>query len=108
MSILQWRTNICKRKQIKLHPSPSINCQNVDDPRLPLSSSENNELLECRFIVTDTGYRYIRLESQKDLDFPFDVYDLSFSAKVKKDANGQILDIALNEDGIIFIEDDLN
>ncbi|KAL7323035.1 hypothetical protein PS15p_210995 [Mucor circinelloides] len=93
---------------IKLHPSPSINCQNVDDPRLPLSSSENNELLECRFIVTDTGYRYIRLESQKDLDFPFDVYDLSFSAKVKKDANGQILDIALNEDGIIFIEDDLN
>ncbi|KAF1797967.1 hypothetical protein V8B55DRAFT_1452183 [Mucor lusitanicus] len=94
---------------IKLHPAPSINCQNVDDPRSSSSSSsESNELLECRFIVTDTGYRYIRLESQKDLDFPFDVHDLSFSAKVKKDANGQILDIALNEDGIIFIEDDLN
>ncbi|CAO3632004.1 unnamed protein product [Mucor fragilis] len=92
--------------QLKLHPSPSINCQNVGEPGL--SSSESNELLECRFIVTDTGYRYIRLETQKDLDFPFDVYDLSFSAKVKKDANGQILDIALNEDGIIFIEDDLN
>ncbi|KAI8647592.1 hypothetical protein BD408DRAFT_439046 [Parasitella parasitica] len=92
---------------VKLHPSPSISCQTITDD---VASSDNNggELLECRFIVADTGYRYIRLESQKDLDFAFDVYDLSFSAKVKKDANGRLLDIALNEDGIVFIEDELS
>lgn len=65
------------------------------------------QLLECRFIVTYTGYRYIQLESQKDLDFAFDVYDLSFSAKVKKDINGQLLDIAFDKDGFAFVEDDL-
>jgi hypothetical protein len=47
------------------------------------------------------------LESQKNLDFIFDVYDFSFSAKVKKDINGQLLDIAFDEDGIAFVEDDL-
>lgn len=57
--------------------------------------------------MTDTGYRYIRLKSQKDLDFGFDVYDLSFSAKVKKDAQGQLLDITFDKDGVAFIEDDL-
>ncbi|CEP14417.1 hypothetical protein [Parasitella parasitica] len=92
---------------IKLHPSPSISCQTITDDVEP-SDNNGGELLECKFIVTDTGYRYIRLKSQKDLDFAFDVYDLSFSAKVKKDANGQLLDIALNDDGIVFIEDDLN
>lgn len=65
------------------------------------------QLLECRFIVTDTGYRYIQLESQKDLDFAFDVNDLSFSAKVKKDENGQLLDIAFDKDGVAFVEDGL-
>lgn len=64
-------------------------------------------LLECRFTVTDTGYRYIRLESQKNLDFHFDVHDFSFSAKVKKDANGQLLDFGFDEDGVAFVEDDL-
>lgn len=55
--------------------------------------------------MTDTGYRYIQLESQKDLDFAFDVHDLSLSAKVKKDDNGQLLDIAF--DGVAFVEDGL-
>ncbi|KAI9477803.1 MAG: hypothetical protein EXX96DRAFT_226602 [Benjaminiella poitrasii] len=82
---------------IKLHPLPTFNCQNIDSKQ---------QFLECRFIVTDTGYRYIRLESQKDHDFPFEVYDLSFSAKVKKDSNGQLLEMTLNEDDIAFVEDD--
>ncbi|KAI7881199.1 uncharacterized protein EV154DRAFT_523519 [Mucor mucedo] len=82
---------------IKLHPPPSINCQNMDE--------RDVQLLECRFIVTDTGYRYIQLESQKDLDFAFHVHDLSLSAKVKKDDNGQLLDIAF--DGVAFVEDGL-
>lgn len=86
--------------QIKLHPSPSVTCQNIE-------IQNDIQLLECRFIVTDTGYRFIQLESQKDLDFPFDVYDVSLSAKVKKDTNGQLLDITFDKDGIAFIEDDL-
>lgn len=69
--------------------------------------NEDLQLLECEFIVTDTGYRYIRLKSLKDLDFGFDVYDLSFSAKVKKDAQGQLLDVAFDKDGVAFVEDDL-
>ncbi|KAI7902816.1 uncharacterized protein BX663DRAFT_552209 [Cokeromyces recurvatus] len=84
---------------LKLHPLPSFNCQNIDNDR-------QQQLLECQFIVTDTGYRYIRLESQKDHDFPFDVYDLSFSAKVKKDANGQLLEMTLNDESIAFVEDE--
>jgi hypothetical protein len=80
---------------MKLHPSPSIHCETTED-----------DILDCRFIVTDTGYRYIRLQSQKDLDFPFQLYDISFSAKVKKDANGQLLDIGFDHDGIGFVEDD--
>ncbi|KAI8879025.1 hypothetical protein K501DRAFT_325744 [Backusella circina FSU 941] len=80
---------------MKLHPSPSLHCESTE-----------NELLDCRFIVTDTGYRYIRLQSQKDLDFPFELHDISFSAKVKKDANGQLLDIGFDDDGVGFVEDD--
>jgi hypothetical protein len=34
------------------------------------------------------------------------VYDFSFSAKVKKDANGQLLDIAFDQDGIAFVEEE--
>ncbi|ORE10545.1 hypothetical protein BCV72DRAFT_238681 [Rhizopus microsporus var. microsporus] len=80
---------------IKLYPSPHLKCQNADI---------NEQLLECHFIVRETGYRYIRLESVKDFDFKFDVYDISFSAKVKKDEDGQLLDISL-DNGIAFVED---
>lgn len=65
----------------------------------------DDELLECHFIVRETGYRYIRLESQKDLEFGFNVHELSFNGKVKKDKNGQLLDIAFEQDGIAFVED---
>ncbi|GAA5796731.1 hypothetical protein HPULCUR_002106 [Helicostylum pulchrum] len=85
---------------LKLRSSQSFSCQNIE-------ITEDLQLLECNFIVTDTGYRYIRLRSQKDLDFGFDVYDFSFSAKVKKDAQGQLLDITFDKDGVAFIEDDL-
>ncbi|KAI8375795.1 hypothetical protein BD560DRAFT_445621 [Blakeslea trispora] len=85
---------------IKLHPSPNVSCQNLDLEEGSL------QLLECKFMVTDTGYRYIRLESQMNHDFLFDVYDFSFSAKVKKDAAGHLLDIDYDEDGIAFVEDD--
>jgi hypothetical protein len=78
-----------------------VSCQNID------SGDGTLQLLECRFIVTETGYRYIRLESQKNHNFAFDVYDFSFSARVKKDSSGQLLDIGLDEDGIAFVEDDL-
>lgn len=61
------------------------------------------KLLECQFIVSDTGYRYIRLESQKDLNYGFEVYDLSFNARMKKDANGQLLGFELGEDGIVYV-----
>ncbi|CAO3615813.1 unnamed protein product [Mucor hiemalis] len=87
---------------IKLHPAPNVVCQNIDETNL---EKDSIKLLECQFIVTDTGYRYIRLESQKDMDYNFDVYDLSFNARVKKDANGQLLDFGLSEDGIVFVED---
>lgn len=39
------------------------------------------------------------------MDYSFDVYDLSFNARMKKDANGQLLDFGLSEDGIVFVED---
>jgi hypothetical protein len=81
---------------------PRVSCQNVD------SDDGKLQLLECRFVVMETGYRYIRLESQKNHDFAFNVYDFSFSARVKKDANGHLLDIGLDEDGIAFVEDDLD
>ncbi|KAG1499985.1 hypothetical protein G6F47_006212 [Rhizopus delemar] len=81
---------------IKLHPSPFIKCEIMD---------MDDELLECHFIVSERGYRYIRLESQKDLEFGFDVHELSFNGKVKKDKNGQLLDIAFEQDGIAFVED---
>ncbi|KAI8355612.1 hypothetical protein EDC96DRAFT_516000 [Choanephora cucurbitarum] len=85
---------------IKLHPSPHVTCQNMD------LEDGTLQLLECKYVVTDTGYRYIRLESQMNHDFVFHVYDFSFSAKVKKDATGHLLDIDYDEDGIAFIEDD--
>lgn len=87
---------------IKLHPAPNVVCQNIDDAH---TEKDGIKLLECQFIVTDTGYRYIRLESQKDMDYGFEVYDLSFNARMKKDANGQLLGFELSEDGIVYVED---
>ncbi|RCI02330.1 hypothetical protein CU098_011315 [Rhizopus stolonifer] len=87
---------LVRHPYIKLHPSPHVKCENTDF---------DETLVECHFIVSETGYRYIRLESQKDLDFKFEVYDLSFSGKVRKDKNGQLLDISFEDDGIAFVED---
>ncbi|KAG0164681.1 hypothetical protein DFQ28_009973 [Apophysomyces sp. BC1034] len=63
------------------------------------------DLLECRFSIKETRYRFMRLESKRDLNFGFKVYDISFSAKAKRDVNGQLLEIVADEDGVFFVED---
>ena len=48
----------------------------------------------------------MRMETTQDLNYGFELYDLSFSAKVKRDANGQLLDFSVDNNGIAFVEDD--
>lgn len=75
-----------------------MNCDAATD-------DSHTPLLECQFSLQETGFRYIRLESTQDLGFPFQVHDLSFSARAKRDANGQLLDVGIDNAGIAFIED---
>ncbi|KAI9499319.1 hypothetical protein BDB00DRAFT_796324 [Zychaea mexicana] len=86
-----------------VNPSTDIEC-NAEDS----SSSSRTPMLECRFTILETGYRFMRMESTQDLDFGFELYDLSFSAKVKRDANGQLLDLGMDHNGVAFVEDDRN
>ncbi|KAI7866177.1 hypothetical protein BDF14DRAFT_1816930 [Spinellus fusiger] len=84
---------------INIHPTPSIECSGYTR-----DTGTDMSLLECYFVIRDTGYRFIRLESLQAMDFTYEVYDLSFSAKVKRDENGQLLDIE-TDDKVAFIEE---
>ncbi|KAI8140967.1 hypothetical protein BJV82DRAFT_620264 [Fennellomyces sp. T-0311] len=85
-------------------PSTEIECNAADDD----DTATSTPMLECRFTVLETGYRFMRMESTQDLHFGYEVYDLSFSAKVKRDANGRLLDFSVDHDGVAFVEDDRN
>ncbi|KAL0078459.1 hypothetical protein J3Q64DRAFT_1766443 [Phycomyces blakesleeanus] len=85
---------------IDIHPAPSIECTVFEGD----IGDNDPSLLECRFVISETGYRFIRLESKHDMDFAYEVYDFSFSARVKKDTNGQILDIGI-DDNVVFVEE---
>jgi hypothetical protein len=45
------------------------------------------------------------LQTQRDLDFPYVVADFSFSARARRDANGQLLGLDNEDDGTAFLED---
>ncbi|KAI7859435.1 hypothetical protein BDC45DRAFT_496069 [Circinella umbellata] len=83
---------------IPVNPSTEIECNGDDGTTLAM--------LECRFTLSETGYRFMRMETTQDLNYGFELYDLSFSAKVKRDANGQLLDFSVDNNGIAFVEDD--
>ncbi|KAI9018023.1 hypothetical protein CLU79DRAFT_761263 [Phycomyces nitens] len=85
---------------IDIHPAPTIECTVFEGDM----GDSDPSLLECRFVISETGYRFIRLESKHDMDFAYEVYDFSFSARVKKDTNGQLLDIGI-DDGVVFVEE---
>jgi hypothetical protein len=69
-------------------------------------NDENNHLLKlCKFYVPATKYRFIRLQTQKNLDYPYVVADFSFSARARRDANGQLLGLDSEDDGTAFLED---
>ncbi|CAO3599213.1 unnamed protein product [Absidia cylindrospora] len=72
--------------------SPTLQCVSLDGP-----------LLECRFLVPETGYRFLRLVTLHDLDYRYMVYDFSFSAKVKRDKDGRFLD-TVRDDGLAFVD----
>lgn len=90
---------------IDLKP-PTIKCISLDQrvQSNPHGNDSNISLLECRFTVPETGYRFLRLAASHDLDYRFTVYDFSFSAKVKRDKHGQLLDVG-RDDGLAFVED---
>ncbi|KAI9274236.1 hypothetical protein BY458DRAFT_507683 [Sporodiniella umbellata] len=94
---LKIQTSSDNLNWVPLHTLPSTKCTNP---------GSDQTLFECYFIINKTAYRYIRLESQMDHDFRFDVYDFSFSGKVKQDASGQLLDISFDEDNITYLEDE--
>lgn len=83
-----------------IQPVPSIQCDAVDDSTLEVP------LLECQFTVTETGYRFIRLESTQDLNVGYELYDFSFGTRVKRDINGQLLDFSVDDNGIPLFKDD--
>ncbi|KAI8093802.1 uncharacterized protein BX664DRAFT_358190 [Halteromyces radiatus] len=76
---------------------PQMTCFSLDQRNI-------GSLLECKFTISETGYRFIRLVARHDLDYRFMVYDLSFSARVKRDKNGQFLENAA-DDRMAFVED---
>lgn len=87
--------------------SPVIKCVSLDQP-VPDDNGggggkEKVALLECRFLVVETGYRFLRLVTLHDLDYRYMVYDFSFSAKVKRDKEGRFLDV-IRDDGLAFVD----
>lgn len=71
-----------------------------------MNDAKDQLLTHCKFHVPSTKYRFIRLQTQKDLDYPYVVVDFSFSARARRDANGQLLDLDAEDDsGIAFLED---
>lgn len=73
-------TNSTYRKsQIDPDPLPRSSCRT-----LPPNDYYHDHLLDCTFAITETGYRFIRLYSEQELDFPFGVYDFSFHGRVAK------------------------
>ena len=85
---------------MSVNPSTEIECNGDDGTTLTM--------LECRFTLSETGYRFMRMETTQDLDYRFELHDLSFSAKVKRDADGQLLDFSVDNNGVAFVEDDRN
>ncbi|CAO3653156.1 unnamed protein product [Cunninghamella blakesleeana] len=65
---------------------------------VPVIGSKKKRLLGCQFIISVTGYRFLRLNTLHDLDYKFAVYDFSVDARVRKGLNGQPLDIELEND----------
>ncbi|CAO3650448.1 unnamed protein product [Cunninghamella echinulata] len=65
-------------------------------PTMGLKKKKKKRLLDCQFIISVTGYRFIRLNVLYDLDYQFMVHDFSVDAKVRLDVNGQPLDIELD------------
>lgn len=65
-------------------------------PTMGLKEKKKKRLLDCQFIISVTGYRFIRLNVLRDLDYHFMVHDFSVDAKVRLDVNGQPLDIGLD------------
>ncbi|KAI9313789.1 hypothetical protein BX666DRAFT_2029967 [Dichotomocladium elegans] len=72
----------------KIQPRSEVDC----------SSVVADTMFECRFTIAETGYRFVRLQSPEDFDFPFDIYDFSFSVRVYRGDNGQLL---VDEEGMI-------
>ncbi|KAF7722680.1 hypothetical protein EC973_002843 [Apophysomyces ossiformis] len=95
-----WHANSVDKTEIRA--GTAIHCRAFDpkDEQLDVA-----DLLECRFSIKETGYRFMRLESKHDLDFEFKIHDLSFGAKARRDKNGQLLEVIADEDGIFYVED---
>ncbi|KAI8387995.1 uncharacterized protein BYT42DRAFT_217027 [Radiomyces spectabilis] len=97
---LRFQTSFDGKSWIDISPTPSLTCNSMND-----DDYDSIPLLDCRFMVSDTGYRFIRLESRRDLDFAMELYDFSISVKVKRDGNGHLLD---NDGEIAFVDDLVN
>ncbi|ORZ08131.1 hypothetical protein BCR42DRAFT_442306 [Absidia repens] len=79
--------------------SPTLHCVSLANHQ----RQAEGPLLECRFLVPETGYRFLRLVTLHDLDYRYMVYDFSFSAKVKRDKDGRFLD-TVRDDGLAFVD----
>ncbi|KAH8555979.1 hypothetical protein BGW37DRAFT_479329 [Umbelopsis sp. PMI_123] len=92
------QTSINGKTWTNLDPKPRISCE-------PFNDANDHLLTLCKFHVPTTKYRFIRLQTQRDLDFPYVVADFSFSARARRDANGQLLGLDNEDDGTAFLED---
>jgi hypothetical protein len=70
-----------------------------------LNDAGDHLLHICKFHIPAIKYRFIRLRTFKDLDYPFAIADFSFSARARRDPSGQLLGLDFDDEGVAFLED---
>ncbi|CAM0136187.1 hypothetical protein VKS41_005419 [Umbelopsis sp. WA50703] len=83
---------------VTLNPKPKVSCEVLND-------AGDHLLHICKFHIPAIKYRFIRLRTFKDLDYPFAIADFSFSARARRDPSGQLLGLDFDDEGVAFLED---
>lgn len=51
----------------------------------------DDTMMECRFTISETGYRFVRLQSTADQAYAYEIHDFSFTVRARQDIDGQLL-----------------
>lgn len=55
------------------------------------SAFADGTMIECRFSISETGYRFVRLQSTADQDYAYEIHDFSFTVRARQDLDGHLL-----------------